>query len=228
MPAGDLVTLPWQVELRGVLTGEGTDFIISRRRGTPFTGLDMPEAKLPTVDLGHAPGSFAGRSYSSDRTITISYHIKKPTQAAAGAAFVTLRNLWDTTTPTAIPLYLNFPGFGKIRVNGFPSGLRGGFEDFTSGVVDALATFYCPDPSILTESTKTVTNKALTSNVATLTTSAAHGFVTGRQVTVAGVDATFNGDYTITGTPTATTFTYAKTATNVVSVASGGSATSYV
>jgi hypothetical protein len=65
--------------------------------------------------------------------------------------------------------------------------------------------------------TVSITNKALTSNVATLTTSAAHGLSTGMQITVSGVDATFNGEYRITSVPTTTTFTYAKTATNVTS-----------
>ena len=64
----------------------------------------------------------------------------------------------------------------------------------------------------------TITNKALTSNVATITTSANHTFTTGKQVTIAGVDATFNGLYTITVT-TDTTFTYAKNADNVASTA---------
>jgi hypothetical protein len=64
-----------------------------------------------------------------------------------------------------------------------------------------------------------VSNKALTSNVATLTTSAAHGFEVGEQVTVAGVDSTFNGTYTIASVPSSTTFTYAKTASNVTSAA---------
>lgn len=65
--------------------------------------------------------------------------------------------------------------------------------------------------------TVSITNKALTSNVATLTTSAAHGLAVGMVITISGVDATFNGEYTITTVPTATTFTYAKTATNVAS-----------
>jgi hypothetical protein len=65
--------------------------------------------------------------------------------------------------------------------------------------------------------TVSITNKALTTNVATLTTSAAHGLSVGMQITISGVDATFNGEYRITGVPTTTTFTYAKTATNVVS-----------
>jgi hypothetical protein len=65
--------------------------------------------------------------------------------------------------------------------------------------------------------TVSISNKALTTNVATLTTSAVHGLSVGMQITISGVDATFNGEYRITGVPTTTTFTYAKTATNVVS-----------
>jgi len=64
--------------------------------------------------------------------------------------------------------------------------------------------------------TASVTNKALTSNVATLTTSTAHGLAVGMTAEISGVDATFNGSYTITAV-TSTTFSYAKTATNVTS-----------
>lgn len=67
--------------------------------------------------------------------------------------------------------------------------------------------------------TVSINNKALTSNVATLTTTAAHGLCVGMEITITGVDATFNGTYTITSVPTTTTFTYAKTASNVTSTA---------
>jgi hypothetical protein len=67
--------------------------------------------------------------------------------------------------------------------------------------------------------TVSISNKALTSNVATLTTSAAHGLTVGMTITITGVDATFNGEYRITTIPTSTTFTYAKTASNVTSTA---------
>jgi hypothetical protein len=67
--------------------------------------------------------------------------------------------------------------------------------------------------------TVSINNKALTSNVATLTATAAHGLCTGMEITITGVDATFNGTHTITGVPTTTTFTYAKTASNVTSTA---------
>jgi len=78
--------------------------------------------------------------------------------------------------------------------------------------------------------TASVTNKALTSNVATLTTSAAHGLAVGMEIAVTGVDATFNGTYTIASVPTTTTFTYAKTAANVTStpVSPAGTVTSNV
>ena len=67
-----------------------------------------------------------------------------------------------------------------------------------------------------------VTNKALTSNVATLTTSAAHGLVQGDSVWVEGVGSPFDSTtaaYTVTGTPTTTTFTYAKTNIDIASTA---------
>ncbi len=65
----------------------------------------------------------------------------------------------------------------------------------------------------------TITNKALTSNVATLTTSSAHGLAVNDEVWVEGVDATFNGKFTVTAVGSSTTFSYAKTASNVSSTA---------
>jgi hypothetical protein len=67
--------------------------------------------------------------------------------------------------------------------------------------------------------TVSITNKALTSDVATLTTSAAHGLTVGMTIVITGVDATFNGSYRITTVPTTTTFTYAKVTSNVASTA---------
>lgn len=66
-----------------------------------------------------------------------------------------------------------------------------------------------------------ITNKVLTSNVATLTTSTAHGLAVGDSVWIEGVDATFNsttGTYTLTAVTTYT-LSYAKTAGNVASTA---------
>lgn len=72
-----------------------------------------------------------------------------------------------------------------------------------------------------------ITNKALTSDVATLTTSVAHSLIAGTTVEVVGVDSTFNGTYVISNIGSTTTFSYAKVATNVTSAAvtPNGSAT---
>jgi hypothetical protein len=68
-----------------------------------------------------------------------------------------------------------------------------------------------------------VTNKALTSNVATLTIGT-HYLTVGSTVNINNIDATFNGTYVISA-KTSTTISYARTATNVTSVASIGSVT---
>lgn len=72
-------------------------------------------------------------------------------------------------------------------------------------------------------STTTVTNKALTSNVATLTVGA-HDYIVGDTVVVAGVDTTFNGTYVLTAV-NSTTISYALTASNVSSTSATGTVT---
>ena len=75
--------------------------------------------------------------------------------------------------------------------------------------------------AVVTSRSYTVTVKELTSNVATLNIGA-HNYVVGNTVNVTGVDATFNGSYTVTAV-TVNTISYAKTASNVAQVASAGS-----
>jgi len=64
-----------------------------------------------------------------------------------------------------------------------------------------------------------VTNKAIVTNTATLTTSSPHGLDLGSVVDVSGVDATFDGTYTVTAVPSTTEFSYAKTAANLATTA---------
>jgi len=64
--------------------------------------------------------------------------------------------------------------------------------------------------------TATITQVSRVSNVSTITTSGTHGFVVGDYVTVAAVTNTgFNGNFTVTGTPSSSSFTYAQTAADV-------------
>ena len=119
----------------------------------------------------------------------------------------------------------------------------GGFQEltqyvdrtpFTAGAVGVIeGAFVVETPRVLNGlslaagigTTVSVTNKALTSDVATLTTAVAHGLGVGQVVTVSGVDSVFNGTYTITVVGSTTTFSYAKVNTNVVSVAATGTVT---
>jgi len=73
----------------------------------------------------------------------------------------------------------------------------------------------------------TITNKAMTSGVATLTTASAHGLVAGDSVWVQGVDSNFNSTtsaWTLTSATT-TTFTYTSAVTSTVTSTAVTSAT---
>ena len=91
------------------------------------------------------------------------------------------------------------------------------FDDTLYGITgdnDAYLFYSAPE-----EITKTITNKALTGNVATLTTGTAHGITVGAKAVIADVGAPFDGTYYVTAVPTTTTFTYSKTNANVTSAA---------
>jgi len=73
----------------------------------------------------------------------------------------------------------------------------------------------------------TITNKAMASGIATLTTASAHGLTPGNTVWVEGVDSNFNsstGPWTVTAATT-TTFTYTSAVTATVASTSVSSAT---
>ena len=117
----------------------------------------------------------------------------------SGTASATYSKPTALVLPTASKTGFTFSGWYTAATDGTLIGGAGGN--------------YSPNTSA------SIVNRSLTSNVATLTTSAAHGFVVGMSVIVINVNSTFNGTYTITSVPTSTTFTYAKTATNVTAAA---------
>jgi hypothetical protein len=108
---------------------------------------------------------------------------------------------------------------GGIQTNGRPWQMMRSIEWTTNSIKydGVLLTDEYDVDKVFPKITVSISNKALTTNVATLTTTAVHGLCTGMEIVITGVDATFNGTYRITGVPTTTTFTYAKTASNVAS-----------
>lgn len=90
-----------------------------------------------------------------------------------------------------------------------------------SGVLQVTPVLLSKQTAVKTSS---ITNKVLTTGVATLTTSVAHNFLVGETVSITGVDTVFNGRYYITAT-SSNTFSYNLTATNVPSTAVSPSGT---
>lgn len=87
-----------------------------------------------------------------------------------------------------------------------------------------------PEYDIFIAEGRTISLRSLTSNVATITTTAAHGFLVNDRVTVQGTGAaTIDGTgLLVASVPTPTTFTYAKVATNVVSASATAGAGAYL
>lgn len=64
-----------------------------------------------------------------------------------------------------------------------------------------------------------VSNVAIATNLATITTSAAHGYSVGNIVTITGAHASIDGTYVIYTVPTSTTFTFVSTTATLTSAA---------
>lgn len=123
-------------------------------------------------------------------------------------------------------------GYGDAIINFLPDDIP---ADLTYGLWNCLTVVRSPAGTPVTnldgteivryDYTKTVrvTTRALTSNVVTLTTLTPHAFTVGEKVIIRNIGSPFDGVYTVASTPTATTFTYAKTNANVAT----GSATGY-
>ena len=97
--------------------------------------------------------------------------------------------------------------------------------DYVRQLVDAVlvdfsgTTFANTDIEPASTTSITISNKALTSNVATMITSTDHGIIPTQTISVYNVDATFDGVHDVISTPTANTFTFALATANVASTA---------
>lgn len=148
MPAGDLLAADYQVEIRGLLTGDGTDYDLGERG---IEGLD----ELPVDDSGDVPldeedGAHLGQDHTGPRTVTVDYLITVPGDPAGAGAlyFEDLRPAWAKSTSTDLELHLQLPGFGHLMFTGRPRGLLADLTRQKHGLIRAFATFHCGDPTI--------------------------------------------------------------------------------
>jgi uncharacterized repeat protein (TIGR02543 family) len=152
--------------------------------------------------------------YAGTRVITA---VPTPTSFSYALSLV---NLASTSVSDGTVTWLSNPTFNKGAPLIHPSATKTGntfagwYTASTDGtLIGGAGGNYSPNMSA------SIVNRSLTSNVATLTTSSPHGFVVGMSVIVVNINSTFNGTYTVASVPTSTTFTYAKTATDVTAAA---------
>ena len=174
---------------------------------------------VTVADLTATSQAFIGTNattFETDAALTNAVEIRQFSNGLEenGFAQLAFRNT-DRTSSTDIQVFSNN---GNDSTGWASFGITG--SDFSAanygitGPNDAYIFHDAPAPV-----TKTITNKALTANVATLTTGTAHGITVGAKAVITGVGAPFDGTYYVTAVPTTTTFRYAKTNANVTSAA---------
>lgn len=134
------------------------------------------------------------------------------------AGFTEVTSMTSATDSVA-GLSLLPQGFDLSWVQGDTASFQFLFTDVLWTVEDPGETesLYNNDPVV-------ITHKSLTSNVVTVTTSAPHNYLVGYSVDITGLGTPFDGTFTITAVPTSTSFSYAKTGTNVTNTADPGQA----
>jgi hypothetical protein len=206
------------------ITGPGDGYIFHNTK--PGTGR-KGNLVLATGDAGEdnkiifAAGGFASGDTQMEITPGVNVHIEIPTASTSPSTGA-------LTVVGGVGIQGDINIAGNVTFGGAGTSLETstlavsdplifvGNGNITDAVDLGLVAEYANSVSTIT---KAVSNKALTSNVATLTTSTTHGFAVGDIVVVGSVDATFNGTYVVKAVPTTTTFTYDKTASNVTSAA---------
>ena len=144
MPAGDLVTQDYHLELRGLLMGPGTRFHFDG----PWSGLGLPTPKTADVDLEQGEGSYPGRDYLASRVLTFPIGFGGSSAAEAMLDLLALSEAWQVSNATDLVLVAQLPGWEKWSVTGRPRGLVEDLTRLKSGEGRALATFVANDPTI--------------------------------------------------------------------------------
>lgn len=145
MPAGDLLTADFQLELRGVLMGYGTDYQI---RPEGVGGLGGVPAKVRQVDLRHADGSYAAADLLTARIITVPITILGDDAADAMDKLDDLNTAWAPGDD--VVLHGQLPGWDHWSVTGRPRPAASDLSQLKAGIIEALYEFHALEPTITT------------------------------------------------------------------------------
>jgi hypothetical protein len=132
MPPGDLITGDFQVEIQGLLTGDGTDYELGPQA---ISGLGEPKPKTRDFTLQGQAGSIGAGDYSDVRVVLIDYvvcarcevvsaELTDESVETAIANMQTLAAAWaPVADPAGVELHFQLPGFRRYLV-GFPRGIE--------------------------------------------------------------------------------------------------------
>jgi N4-gp56 family major capsid protein len=185
-----------------------------------------PSGAAPTASSGVLPVDTMSVADIRNAVVTLRTNKALPRMGELYAAYLHPRQSADLRAETGTGGFQDLTKFVDRTpfVAGAVGVLEGAFIVETPRVLNGLKLGSGATQQITP--TIAITNTALTSDVATVTTAAAHGLGVGQVVTVAAVTATtLNGTFTIATVPTATTFTYAKVTANVGTAADTGTVT---
>jgi hypothetical protein len=125
--------------------------------------------------------------------------------------------------------YKPFPtaqNYGSAAGEDLIATVSGKFDDVTqlfSGSATKLYQYNGVNHINVSKSSRIISNIERTSNVVTITTTTAHGYSVSDSVVVGATTNTgINGTFTVASVPSTTTFTYAQTGADIVSVADSG------
>lgn len=141
MPAGDLITADFQVELQGVLMGNGAISIAERQ----LSGLGNPSAKTADVDLANATGAYGSPDYLPARVITIPMSVQATTPSGAWNLFRSLVTAWSPVAAD-VQMHVRLPGLGHVYYSGRPRALSDDLSDLYLGWIYCLGTFVALNP----------------------------------------------------------------------------------
>jgi N4-gp56 family major capsid protein len=193
--------------------------------GTNVLYANGPSGAAPTSSATVLPGDTMTVAEIRNAVVTLRTNKALPRMGELYAAYLHPRQSADLRAETGTAGFQELTKYVDRTpfVAGAVGVIEGAFVVETPRVLNGMK--LATGASQYIAPTVSVTNKVLTSDVATLTTSTEHGLGVGQIVTVSGVDSVFNGTYTITVVGSTTTFSYAKVNANVSTVAATGTVT---
>jgi len=177
-----------------------------------FTIASVPSATTFTYNQ---TGSNASSGGGTIPHTAVTWQVNGTTGGAAATGTISTTGLY--TAPAALPTAVTatIGTNGAVRNANTVTITTTAAHTFTVGQIISIVGV--TPPAAIT-ATIAASGAVRNNNIVTVTTAAAHNFTAGQIVNVSGVtDASFNGSFAVSSTPSATTFTYSQVAGNATS-----------